>query len=183
MYTINKNSCMFALEIKTKNMKNINDYKGTKTAIHCKTQEEWDKIRNMVGDETSKRHCDDYSCICVDTEICSIDYASENGYTIIHASDFMPTPRTIEQIETELEVLRAELTILKAEAKKKPIEFVKYMSNYKPVLLTPDWEPKDFVSFRKIETNDAFLYDIIEATDSDGLTLVYLGHFNDGVVE
>lgn len=38
--------------------------------------------------------------------------------------------RTIEQIESELEVLRAELTMLKAEAqtpKKKPIEFVKYL--------------------------------------------------------
>lgn len=167
-------------------MKNINDYKGTKTAIHCKTQEEWDKINSLIGNNiyssSDFKAYGDESCLYIDGRRSSCKYAVGVGYTIIPASDFISTPRTIEQIETELEVLRNELAILKAESRpKKKIEFVKYLSSSSMELQTPDFKPKDFVSFKKIEINDSFTYDIIEATDSDGLVLVYLGHFNDGI--
>lgn len=166
-------------------MKNINDYKGANTSIHCKTQEQWDKITELLGyrwnDGKWSVHKEDS---CIKTSCKEYGSASTHisfGYTIIPASNFIPH-RTIEQIETELEVLRNELAILKAEARpKKKIEFVKYLSSSSMELQTPDFKPKDFVSFKKIEINDSFTYDIIEATDSDGLVLVYLGHFNDGI--
>jgi len=30
-------------------MKNIKDFVGTKTAISCKTQQEWDRITELLG--------------------------------------------------------------------------------------------------------------------------------------
>ena len=170
-------------------MKNINDYKGTKTVIHCKTQEEWDWVTKVLNkqwvNKNAWRNYESESCInCNGNEYCDLKYYTKYDYTIFPASDFITTHRTIEQIETELEVLRNELELLKAEAQtpeKKPIEFVKYLSHTKMELQKPDWCPKDFVSFKRIEINDTFNYDIIEATDSYGLKLVYLGHWNDGI--
>ena len=164
-------------------MKNINDYKGTKTAIHCKTKEEWDKINKLIGKylNTSSdfKVYNDQSCLYMNGSRSDYSYAVRDGRTIIPASDFI-TPRTIEQIETELEVLRNELAMLKAETQpKKKIEFVKVIH---PNMNIADafTNPSFYASIKVISSFAG--YDIMEAFDSDGtLVFIYLGHFNDGI--
>lgn len=95
-----------------------------------------------------------------------------------------PTPRTIEQIETELEVLREELNLLKAEAqpKKKPIEFVKYLrSNTMSVDDEPLCKPSRYKHVELVFRYDH--YDIMKAWSRDDKkdTTIYLGNFNDGI--
>ena len=167
-------------------MKNINDYKGTKTAIHCKTQDEWDKISELLGHEwyiATWGAYSDKSCINTVYKGCSgINFYTKENYTIIHASDFMPTPRTIKQIETELEVLRAELTILKAEAKKKPIEFVNWVGTeakrIDETVLTPSCFKNVILLHKGINTE----LDLIKAyNDDESSSHIYLGHWNDGI--
>lgn len=173
-------------------MKNINDYKGTKTAIHCKTQEEWDKISELlcytwVKDTWSV--CEDESCInCNGNEYCDLKYYTKEGYTIIPASDFIPTPRTIEQIETELEVLRNELKLLKAEAqtpKKKPIRFAKAFNRNKDNvgLNHPQTEPKEWKNIELIaKAQSKDYYDVMFCFDKNrNEGVVFLGHWNDGI--
>lgn len=169
-------------------MKNINDYKGTKTAIHCKTQEEWDKIVKLLvytfRDGTWSNY-ESVSCIkCDANEYCDLDYYVADGYTIIPASDFMQTTRTIEQIETELEVLRNELELLKSEAQtpKKKIEFVKFLrSNTMSIDDEPLCKPSRYKHVELVFRYDH--YDIMKAWSRDDKkdTTIYLGNFNDGI--
>lgn len=165
-------------------MKNINDYKGTKTAIHCKTQDEWDKISELLGYEWYIATWDTYSDkSCINTVYqghSGINFYTKENYTIIHASDFMPTPRTIKQIETELEVLRNELELLKAQTpKKKPIEFVKKLEGID--MFKPFYTPLTFNHVDLIY-KDCKGYDILAAWDFDkSKAFIYLGHFNDGI--
>lgn len=165
-------------------MKNINDYKGTKTAIHCKTQDEWDKINELIGEHLNMPK--DFgvygseSCLYMDGSRSDCQFASEDGYTIIPASEFMPIPRTIEQIETELEVLRNELELLKAQTpKKKPIEFVKYLNSNMVAESNPS-SPQSWINIKVLCRYN--VYDIMKAwDDNENNCAIFIGHFNDGV--
>lgn len=165
-------------------MKNITDYKGANTSIHCKTQEQWDKITELLGyrwnDGKWSVHKEDS---CIKTSCKEYGSASTHislGYTIIPASNFIPH-RTIEQIETELEVLRNELAIQKAESRpKKKIEFVKKLDGVD--MWDPAYKPSDFKNVDLLY-KDCGGYDILSAWDLDkSKAFIYLGHFNDGII-
>jgi len=85
-------------------MKDIKDYIGTKTAIHCKTQDEWDYIIQFDGDIHTKIHPSwfksgggDY--IEIDNKEFYQETHPDSGFTIIPASDFMPTDEPQREIE------------------------------------------------------------------------------------
>lgn len=73
------------------------------------------------------------------------------------------------------------------ERKLKPIEFVKHVSITKSELGVNDYEtePKDWLNIELVsKSNNKKYYDIMFAYDddrSDGT--IYLGYFNDGVIE
>ena len=83
-------------------MKNINDFIGKKVAIHCKTQEEWDYVRKFDTDNVLiPRSCFKNSSMCFSISDSSFSHASKEwyvalNYTILEASDFMPTEPTRE---------------------------------------------------------------------------------------
>ena len=160
-------------------MKNIKDL-GEKVAIQCKTQEEWDFVTKELGYK--------WNCACWqgykentginagDKGTSRISWYVEEGYTIVQASEFMPLSP-----QDEIKELKARIATLEATLRpKKKIEFVKYLSNERMELESADFTPSDFETFNKVKMNEAFIYDIIEATDRHGLTLTFLGHFNDG---
>ena len=74
-------------------MKDIKDYKGKKYAIQCKTQEEWDKITELLGYKWNKNNwglCKEESCINASGEGATQKSSYINaGYEIIQASDFL----------------------------------------------------------------------------------------------
>ena len=167
-------------------MKNINDYKGTKTAIHCKTQEEWNWVTNKLKVKGVNITFDiAYPLLDTEEGCYSLDYAANNGYAIIPASDFMPTNRIIEQIETELEGLRNELELLKAEAqtpKKKPIEFVKYLDTEDLQFEKPSHKAENFINVKLLHKGVGNELDLIKAwVNNEHNAIIYLGHWNDGI--
>lgn len=90
--------------------------------------------------------------------------------------------RTIEQIDAELEVLRNELDMLKAEARpKKKIEFVKYLNGNGTSLSDTSFSPNRFEFIRLLYSYDNC--DIMEAFHDEDSTdkFVFTGHFNDGI--
>lgn len=164
-------------------MKNINDYKGTRTAIHCKTQEQWDWVTKELRYKWNFGRWDEFkeeSCINASlNSYVRVSYYVCKNYTIIPASDFMPTPRTIEQIETELEVLRNELKLIKAQTPKKKIEFVKHLNSS----MVAESDPSSPESWENIKVLCSYnTYDIMKAwDDNDDSFAIFLGHFNDGI--
>ena len=157
-------------------MKNIKDL-GEKVAIQCKTQEEWDYLVETY-DLNCVRHDIDLNIHFIDPSngTYTLDYVKRNNYTIHQASDFMPLSP-----QDEIKELKARIATLEESLRpKKKIEFVKYLSNERMELESADFTPSDFETFNKVKMNEAFIYDIIEATDRHGLTLTFLGHFNDG---
>lgn len=161
-------------------MKNIKDL-GEKVAIQCKTPEAFIEISNKLSGRTlNVKYWDTYKeDSCIDpSDNCweSIDWYKSQGYTIHQASDFMPLSP-----QDEIKELKARIATLEESLRpKKKIEFVKYLSNERMELESADFTPSDFETFNKVKMNEAFIYDIIEATDRHGLTLTFLGHFNDG---
>jgi hypothetical protein len=81
-------------------MKDINQYRGTKTAINCRTQQEWDRITELLGYVWEACEWGDYSesnCIKCKTKGASyIDFYKEQGYTILPASDFLEPNTTMQ---------------------------------------------------------------------------------------
>lgn len=74
-------------------MKDIKDYKGKKYAIQCKTQEEWDKITELLGYKWNKNNWElqkKESCINISGEGATGKSSYVNaGYEILQASDFL----------------------------------------------------------------------------------------------
>jgi hypothetical protein len=70
----------------------IADLRGTNTAIHCPTQEDWDKVSEICGYKWNGKW-DDYgldACITLDKRTYSdIGYLKSKGFTIIPAADFI----------------------------------------------------------------------------------------------
>jgi hypothetical protein len=68
------------------------DLRGTNTAIHCPTQEDWDKVSEICGYKWNGKW-DDYgldACITLDKRTYSdIGYLKSKGFTIIPAADFI----------------------------------------------------------------------------------------------
>ena len=160
-------------------MKNLKDL-GEKVAIQCKTQEEWDWVTKELGYKWRGACWYDYKentgINAGDKGMSRISWYADEGYTILQASDFMPLSP-----QDEIKELKERIATLEESLKpKKKIEFVKYLSNERMELESADFTPSDFETFNKVKMNEAFIYDIIEATDRHGLTLTFLGHFNDG---
>jgi hypothetical protein len=74
-------------------MKKIEDYKGTKTAILCTTQKEWDGITALLGYKWNNAewfHNNQKSCInCEENLYSDLNYYNEQKYTILPALDFL----------------------------------------------------------------------------------------------
>jgi hypothetical protein len=72
--------------------KKFEDLRGTNTAIHCPTQEDWDKVSEICGYKWNGKW-DDYgldACITLDKRTYSdIGYLKSKGFTIIPAADFI----------------------------------------------------------------------------------------------
>lgn len=169
-------------------MKNINDYKNGKHAIHCKTQKEWDKILRLANTESVKsKDFEEYEDIAywVDKEdhgYSSLEFAIREGLTIHPATDFIQ-PRTIDETEKELEQLRNELAELRKEAQpKKKIEFVKYLSNQVMKLIDECIQPSEFETIEVLYRDETMEYDIMLAWHkATNVKCIYLGHYNDGI--
>ncbi len=79
------------------NMKSLkySDLKGSRTAIHCSTQLEWDKVTEICGYEwvyeSVWRNCGDVSCINLNhgATYANISWYKKNQFSIIPASDFI----------------------------------------------------------------------------------------------
>lgn len=162
-------------------MKNINDYKGTKTAIHCKTQEEWDwVVKNLFKDEkgSSWSKYKENSCIDVVGDYYASLYYNQNiGFTVIPASDFINNKNTTM---TKVTIIGQEP---KEEKKLKPIEFLKCVGeNETDSVLC---EPNEFKYIELVSTKYLGCYDMLYARNTEERTagVYYLGHFNDGIVE
>jgi len=156
-------------------MKNIKDL-GEKVAIQCKTQEEWDWVSKELG---YKWICatwgDSNSGINASRKAQSdISYYKQIGFTIVQASDFMPSTvnQRIEQLEKELADLKESVR------PKKKIEFVKYLSIVDMELKPKASDPKDYDNVELLQNNGK--YDIIKAWNNISDPFIFLGHFNDG---
>jgi len=163
------------------NMKNIKDL-GEKHAIQCKTQEEFIEIkRQLSAINLENQYWDKYkenTCIrpC-DNTYSGLDYFIDEGYTIVQASDFMPSTvnQRIEQLEKELADLKESVR------PKKKIEFVKYLDYKEMVAKDVICEPSRYEHIDKLYTYDN--YDVMVAWSYDNKSdqTIYLGHFNDGM--
>jgi len=162
-------------------MKNIKDL-GEKHAIQCKTQEEFIEIkRQLSAINLENQYWDKYkenTCIrpC-DNTYSGLDYFIDEGYTIVQASDFMPSTvnQRIEQLEKELADLKESVR------PKKKIEFVKYLDYKEMVAKDVICEPSRYEHIDKLYTYDN--YDVMVAWSYDNKSdqTIYLGHFNDGM--
>lgn len=163
-------------------MKNIKDL-GEKVAIQCKTQEEWDWVTKELGYERCSANWmyfhKENTCINHSQNgFSSLAFYIDERYTIVQASDFMPSTvnQRIEQLEKELADLKESVR------PKKKIEFVKYLGNRSMELTTKCNDVADFESIELLYTDDSFNYDIMKAYHKGtGLYCIYLGHFNDGI--
>ena len=79
---------------------NIKDYLGTKTAVYCKTFEEFESIIELcvaqgVRSSLDKRHFNNHDEVCISLEeklylsYSRIGYFEEDDYDIINASEFL----------------------------------------------------------------------------------------------
>lgn len=72
--------------------KNINDYKGTKTAIEVNSIEEFDKIKKLLGHNQKGSNCfkENKNYIsCYSDDYCDKQYWINAGFTLYKASDFL----------------------------------------------------------------------------------------------
>ena len=155
-------------------MKNIKDL-GEKVAIQCKTQEEWDFVRENIDNHTMQDvFMKEYPCLIVKGNYGSVQYAKERKYTILQASDFMPLSPQDEIKELKERIATLEETL----RPKKKIEFVKYLTN-EGGFEVPSFKPNNFKEVELVYRYDD--YDIMEAYDDESDDkFIYLGHFNDG---
>ena len=65
------------------------DLKGKKVAVHCSTQEEWDKVCKIIGIDNWKYLESGFDCISAPQAVGSKTEYIGYGYTIIPASDFI----------------------------------------------------------------------------------------------
>lgn len=93
------------------------DLKGTKTAVNCRTQEEWDKVTAICGYEWGEsdvwRHCMENSFISLEKkQYAGKGWYESKGFTIIPASHFIlantqpkavKLPVTVEEVWEEEE--------------------------------------------------------------------------------
>ena len=73
-------------------MKNINDYKRTKTAIEVNSIEEFDKIKKLLGHNQKGSNCfkENKNYIsCYSDDYCDKQYWINAGFTLYKASDFL----------------------------------------------------------------------------------------------
>lgn len=163
-------------------MKNIKDL-GEKVAIQCKTQEEWDWVTKELGYEWCSANWmyfhKENTCINHSQNgFSSLAFYIDERYTIVQASDFMPSTvnQRIEQLEKELADLKESVR------PKKKIEFVKYLKYGE---MDVDGNPKSLPTyFTNVELLHKYgRYDIMKAWSRDDKsdTTIYLGHFNDGI--
>ncbi len=80
------------------------DLKGSRTAIHCITQLEWDKVTEICGYEWTGGRWDMFeedSVIYLDAKLhSSVWVVDETDYTIITASDFIAANSEGEDVDT-----------------------------------------------------------------------------------
>lgn len=176
-------------------MKNINDYKNGKHTIHCKTQEEWDKILKLSNSKVVKsKDFKEYEDIAywVDKEddgYSSLEFAIREGLTIHPAADFLPSSKpTKEEALAQIDKLRKLVEELDNQEAKTPepkkIEFVKYLSMSTTGLefRKPFSTPRNFKNVVLLHKGLNLDYDLIKAWDNNEAdAMLYLGHYNDGI--
>jgi len=99
-------------------MKNIKDFIGTKTAINCRTQQEWDRITELLGYKWLESHTwIEYgveTCITCDVQSYSpARFYEKMGYNTLPASDFLEpntTMNTCDYIFEEAAKLHKSMT-------------------------------------------------------------------------
>lgn len=73
-------------------MKQIKDYKNTRTAIYCKSEGEWNKISQMMKYKWKNSNFNSCEDICInmsDKTRSPKSYYKANNYEIIPASEFL----------------------------------------------------------------------------------------------
>lgn len=144
-------------------MKKIEDYKGTKTAILCTTQQEWDEITALLSykwDNAKWSLYKEISCInCKDNTYSRKSYYEEHNYTVYPASDFLNNE---EQQFLVDKWYKLDNWIVKFKKLKDKINFDGYcinttsgfttdghlsLNNYKPVLITDLTTIQQFLPF------------------------------------
>lgn len=74
-------------------MKNIKDYKDTKTVAYCETKEEWDKLIELGNIQLKFSTFKSHPNICINIGSLKyrqdLSYYRKEGYTIIPASEFL----------------------------------------------------------------------------------------------
>ena len=156
--------------------------------IHCETEEQANAICKLMHESGLKwnsgdsyleiNNFSDYkenTCYNVKKSIFTeLGYSKKNGYTIYKAEQFLNT-----KTMTKTRVLFEEVE----EKKLKPIEFKKILVSsftpYNGFLCKPNEYDELILITKKYDDN----LDIILAKKKENLDVIYLGHWNDGVVE
>ena len=158
-------------------MKNIKDL-GEKVAIQCKTQEEWDFVRENIDNHTMQDvFMKEYPCLIVKGNYGSVQYAKERKYTILQASDFMPLSPQDEIKELKERIATLEETL----RPKKKIEFVAWVQTKSKKVEATVLTAKAFNNVTLLHKGINGELDLMKAWKDDETDAhIYLGHFNDG---
>lgn len=73
-------------------MKQIKDYINTRTVIYCKSEDEWNKISQMIGykwENSDFNSCEDICINMLEKTRSPKSYYKHNNYLIIPASEFL----------------------------------------------------------------------------------------------
>ena len=154
-------------------MKNIKDL-GEKVAIQCKTQEEWDFVRNNAVCKVPVYFNPEFPCIIINGSYCSLCTLAHFALTLYQASDFMPLSPQDEIKELKERIATLEETL----RPKKKIEVLKLITETFGITNSVD----DSCDYDNVELVCKYTnFDIIKAWDNGDDPIVFLGHFNDGI--
>ena len=157
--------------------------------IHCKNEEQanaicklmheaglkWNSSFSYLNDNKFKDYKKQTCYNPKEGKYSYLDYYKREGYTIYKAEHFLNIKKTM----TKTRVLFEEVE----EKKLKPIEF-KSLLDYDLKFESRDLVlPRAYSELILITRNYANSLDIILAKDKDQEDVLYLGHWNDGVVE
>ena len=87
-------------------MKDIKDYFGTKTAIKCENEQQWEKLKELCGDRLEENYDfeEDYWYFMLDEVGNSFtnSFEEKNDYTILPYSDFVSDVPELVGVEMEV---------------------------------------------------------------------------------
>jgi hypothetical protein len=161
-------------------MKNLKEL-GLDVYIQCKTQEEYDFINNELGYKWTNGTWEIYkdkTCIRTSGNFFEFVDNLSIGNILVQAADYMPN--VIDQIAE----LKAKLAELEQKVKpKKKIEFVKFLNTRSFIIINAVNNPETFKHITLLHKGINEEYDLMKAWVGDeSCTLIFLGHYNDGIV-